>query len=98
MLLVDEYATEETVMLIRLHEADRSVPLFVLSERIFAFQATLYDRISALTSNHDLVWGVLEHYIPGILIKRLGKETILDILTQGDPWRDCPLSGSRSQF
>ncbi|MCP4119723.1 MAG: NADP-specific glutamate dehydrogenase GdhA, partial [Desulfobacteraceae bacterium] len=87
MLLVDEYATEETVMLIRLHEADRSVPLFVLSERtserIYAFQATLYDRISELTSNHDLVWGVLEHYIPGILIKRLGKETILDILNSG---------------
>ncbi|ACN13471.1 GdhA2 [Desulforapulum autotrophicum HRM2] len=98
MLLVDEYAIEETVMLIRLHEADRSIPLFVLSEQtseqIFAFQATLYSRISELTSNHSLVWGVLEHYIPGILIKRLGKKKILDILNSGElkPYRDAILT------
>jgi glutamate dehydrogenase len=98
MLLVDEYAIEETVMLIRLHEADRSIPLFVLSEQtseqIFAFQATLYERISELTSNDTLVWGVLEHYIPAILIKRLGKETIMDILNSGElrPYRDAILT------
>ncbi|MDY0223469.1 MAG: hypothetical protein RBR67_20285 [Desulfobacterium sp.] len=50
MILVDEYATEETVMLIRLHEADRSIPLFILSEQtseqIFAFQDTLYKMIT----------------------------------------------------
>ena len=38
--------------------------------------------------------GVLEHYIPGILIKRLGKETILEILNSGElkPYRDAILT------
>jgi len=98
MFLVEEYATEETVMLIRLHEADRSIPLFVLSEQtseqIFAFQDTLYNRISEFTGNPALVWGVLEHYIPGILIKRLGKKNILEILNSGElkAYRDAILT------
>ncbi|MFH1153785.1 MAG: NAD-glutamate dehydrogenase domain-containing protein [Pseudomonadota bacterium] len=84
MLLVDRYSRAETDMLIRIHEAEPTVPLFVLSEttseQIFAFQAQLLDRISELLANPDLVWKILEHYIPGILIKRLGREAILGIL------------------
>ena len=42
MSLVDRYARAETSMLIRIHETDPSVPLFVLSEQtseqIFALQ------------------------------------------------------------
>ena len=95
MLRVDAYATEETVMLIRRHETDPSVPLFVLSEQtseeIFAFQTLLYDRISEITNNEDLVWSVLEHYIPDILIKRLGKKRIMDTLSLRElkPYRDA---------
>jgi glutamate dehydrogenase len=40
------------------------------------------------------VWRILEHYIPDILIKRLGKKTILDILNSGElkPYRDAILT------
>ena len=82
--LVDRYARAETRMLIQIHEADPAVPLFALSERtseqIFALQQIFLDRIDTILTEENLVWSVLEQYIPSILIRRLGKDTILGIL------------------
>ena len=84
MELVDTYARAETDMLIRIHDADPSVPLFDLSERtseqIFALQAVFEERIADILKDDLLVWQIMEHYIPAILIQRLGKEKIMDIL------------------
>ena len=84
MGLVDTYARAETDMLIRIHDADPSVPLFDLSERtseqIFALQAVFEERIDDILTDGDRVWQIMEHYIPAILIQRLGKEKIMDIL------------------
>ena len=84
MNLVSTYAAAETKMLIRIHEADPSVPLFELSEKtseqIFDFQRLVADNINLVTGNEDLLWEVLKSYIPGVLIKNLGREAILKIM------------------
>ncbi len=84
LTLVRTYASAETDMLIRIHEKDPKVPLFVLSERtseqIFSFQAVVADHIDMITDDEDLLWAVLEAYIPGILVKNLGREAILKIM------------------
>ena len=84
MTLVDTHARAETSMLIKIHEADPTVPLFVLteqtSERIFALQDVFESRIEDILADEDLVWKILEHYIPGVLIKRLGRESIVGTL------------------
>ncbi|MCJ7829972.1 MAG: NAD-glutamate dehydrogenase, partial [Desulfobacterales bacterium] len=88
MLLVDKYARAETEMLIRVHEADPSVPLFDLSEKtseqIFALQRICEQNISVILQDKTLVWKVLENYIPPILVKRLGKESIMNTLNSGE--------------
>ncbi len=98
MTLVDTHARAETSMLIRIHEADPSVPLFVLaeqtSERIFALQEVFEQRIGDILADEDLVWRVLEHYIPAILIKRLGREAIITTLNSRElqGYRDAILT------
>ncbi len=84
MTLVDTYAAAETDMLIKIHEKDPSVPLFVLSEKtseqIFAFQEIVAEHIQAVLADETLLCQVLETYIPGILVKSLGWEAILRIM------------------
>jgi glutamate dehydrogenase len=95
MLLVDKYARAETAMLIRVHEADPSVPLFDLSERtseqVFALQRICEQNLPVILKDKTLVWKVLENYIPATLIKRLGKESIIATLNSGElqPYRDA---------
>ncbi|MBU0971766.1 MAG: NAD-glutamate dehydrogenase [Proteobacteria bacterium] len=82
--LVDTYAGAETDMLIKIHEKDPSVPLFVLSEKtseqIFAFQKIVGENLESVLADENLLWQVLKAYIPGILVKNLGQEAILRIL------------------
>lgn len=84
MLLVDKYSSLETGMLIKIHEADPSVPLFTLSEKtseqIFALQDICEEKIETILADEPSVWKVMENYIPQILISKLGKETIMNIL------------------
>jgi glutamate dehydrogenase len=84
MDLVATYARAETSMLIRIHESDPSVPLFVLSERtseeIFAFQRVVADHIDEVTGDEDLLWKVLKTYIPKVLSGSMGKEAVLKIM------------------
>ncbi len=95
MLLVDKYARAEAQMLIHIHEADPSVPLFDLSEKtseqIFALQRICEENINVILKDESLVWKVLENYIPSILIKRLGKESIINTLNscELEPYRNA---------
>jgi len=98
MTLVDSHARAETLMLIKIHEADPTVPLFVLteqtSERIFALQDAFEERIADILADEDLVWKILGHYIPGVLIKRLGRESIIATLNSPElqTYRDAILT------
>ena len=69
MILVDRYARAETEMLIRIHEADPSVPLFDLSEKtseqIFALQRICEQNIAVILKDKALVWKVLGELHPG---------------------------------
>ncbi|HSO67516.1 MAG TPA: NADP-specific glutamate dehydrogenase GdhA, partial [Desulfatirhabdiaceae bacterium] len=95
MTRVDRYARAETQMLIRIHEADPSVPLFELSEKtseqIFALQRICEHHIGDIMADEGLVWTVLENYIPSILIHRLGKEAIMNTLSVEElkPYRNA---------
>jgi glutamate dehydrogenase len=88
LTLVNTYASDEADMLIRIHEKDPSVPLFVLSEKtseqIFAFQKIVAEHIEDILSNEELLWNILESYIPGILVKNLGRETILNLMNSDE--------------
>ncbi len=96
--LVDTYARAETSMLLKLHQADPSAPLFVLSEQtseqIFALQDLFQARIDEILADEELVWRILLHYIPGVLIRQLGREAILGILHTPEltPYRDAILT------
>lgn len=104
MALVDRYARAETKMLIRIHEADPSVPLFDLSEKtseqIFALQGICWQNIHRILKDQALVWKVLENYIPAILIKRLGKESIMSTLNSRElqPYRDAIITKKLSSM
>ena len=104
MMLVDRYARAETEMLIRIHEADPSVPLFDLSEKtseqIFALQRICEQNIAVILEDKDLVWKVLENYIPAILIKRLGRDAIMNTLYADElkPYRDAILTKKLSSM
>ncbi len=82
--LVTDYGAAETQMLIKIHERDPAIPLFdlseITSEQIFKLQAHLDQKISTILKDEDLVQMVMEHYIPGVLIQRLGHEAIMEIL------------------
>jgi glutamate dehydrogenase len=84
MMQVLNYAGAETDMLIKIHEQNPAVPLFVLSEKtseqIFAFQKVVGENFESLLADEDLLWQVLETYIPGILVKTLGRDAIMNIL------------------
>ncbi len=84
LTLVNTYAAAETDMLIRIYEKDPSVPLFVLSEKtseqIFAFQKIVEEHIQTVLADETLLWQILEAYIPGILIKNIGRDAILQIM------------------
>ena len=84
MDLVATYARLEASMLIRIHESDPAVPLFVLSERtseqIFAFQGVVAEHIDQIVADEDLLWAVLKTYIPNVLSQSMGRDAILNIM------------------
>jgi glutamate dehydrogenase len=88
MTLVDNNARAETDMLIRIHEADPSVPLFVLSEKtseqIFALQEIFEEKIPELLENEACIRNIMENYIPAVIIDKLGWEFIIELLNS-DP-------------
>jgi glutamate dehydrogenase len=82
--LVRTHACNETAMLLEIHEKNPEIPLFVLSEQtseqIFAFQNQVADAMDAILADGDLLWEVMAAYIPGVLVKILGREAILGIM------------------
>ncbi|MFO7751832.1 MAG: NAD-glutamate dehydrogenase [Desulfobacteraceae bacterium] len=86
MTLVDKYSRAETDMLIRIHEANPETQLFDLSEKtseqIFSLQNTLVKNMEKILKDTDLVKQVLTHYIPPVLIRQLGIDSIMETLNQ----------------
>ncbi|MDD9301607.1 MAG: NAD-glutamate dehydrogenase [Desulfobacter sp.] len=93
MGLVSTYAAAETRMLIKIHEANPEIPLFVLSvktsEQIFEFQHLVAEHLDQVTAKTDLLWEVLKSYIPEVLVKGLGREAILNIMNEKPAYRDA---------
>lgn len=93
--LVDRYSRTETGLLLRLYDADPSVPLFELSEitseHIFALQDHLETRLEQILADGKLVWTVMAHYIPTVLREKLGEQAIMSILNeeQLQPYRNA---------
>lgn len=83
--LVERYASIETKMLLDHYDKDPMVPMFDLSEktseRIFAFQEQLFERIDEIMADEELVWRVLKQYIPRVLIDNLGRDQILRVFS-----------------
>ena len=86
--LVRQYARIEVKTLLKLYDADPMTPLFDLSEKtselIFSLQEVLFSRLEEIHADKDLVWKVLESYIPDILITKLGREAIVEIFASGE--------------
>jgi glutamate dehydrogenase len=84
MQQVEDYSRAETSMLLRLHDQDPSIPLFVLSERtseqIFDLQAVFEKHLDQLLADEELAWQILTAYIPSVLIRLLGRDRIIQIL------------------
>ncbi|MFV0439337.1 MAG: NAD-glutamate dehydrogenase domain-containing protein [Desulfopila sp.] len=84
MTMVARYAELETTMLLKVHAAEPTVPLFALSEqtseKIFSFQDLLLGRQQEIMADRDLVWKTLEHYIPPLLVGILGRDAICQTL------------------
>ncbi|PIE72367.1 MAG: NADP-specific glutamate dehydrogenase GdhA [Deltaproteobacteria bacterium] len=82
--LVEKYSRIEVETLLKLYAKDRQTPLFDLSERtseqIFALQELFMERLDEILADETLVWSVLEQYIPAVLVQRLGKDAIMQIL------------------
>ncbi len=82
--LVNTYASNEADMLIRIYEKEPTIPLFIQSEKtseqIFTFQKLVAEHIDDVLSNEDLLWGILESYIPSVLVKQLGRERIVNLM------------------
>ncbi len=93
--LVDRYACMETGLLLRLYDADPSVPLFELSEitseQIFSLQDQLELGLEEILADDELVWKVMVHYIPSVLREKLGQTSIMEILNakQLQPYRNA---------
>jgi glutamate dehydrogenase len=85
---VAEYSRLETRMLIQIYEQDPEIPLFALSERtseqIFALQDEIRDRLPEILEDRELVWGALARYIPAVLVEKLGREAIEELLGAGE--------------
>ncbi len=81
--LVEWYSRLETDLLLQIYDADATVPLFDLSERtseqIFALQDLLVGQLDKILADEELVWLVMTHYVPSVLIRKLGRETIMAI-------------------
>jgi glutamate dehydrogenase len=96
--LVDRYSRMETGLLLRLYDADPSVPLFELSEitseQIFALQDQLELSLEQILADVELVWQVMVYYIPAVLREKLGKEAVMAILNgkQLQPYRNAIIS------
>lgn len=98
LTLVDRYGRLEAGLLLRLHDADPTLPLFVLSEQsseaIFALQDLLTERLPEILAAPGLAWRIMEHYVPPILQKKLGEERIIGLLNSPSllPYRDAILT------
>ena len=96
--LVEQYARQETEMLIQLHVQDSSIPLFVLSEQsselIFDLQDRLEEEIEMIVGDEEIVHRVLEEYIPQVLVEKLGIREITSLLggTEMQPYRNTILT------
>ncbi len=81
--LVTSYASMETDLLMKIYDADSAIPLFDLSEKtseqIFSLQDSLVEQLDEIIADEDLVWLVMEHYIPSVLISKLGRDAIMSI-------------------
>jgi glutamate dehydrogenase len=79
--IVSDNARAETTMLLDLHAADPTVPLYRLSvqtsERLLAFQERLRGRLSSILADPGLVRRVVLAYVPSVLVEVLGAEQIL---------------------
>ncbi len=95
LVLVDKYSRLETGLLLKLHAADTTVPLFDLSEisseQIFALQDTLETRLKEILSDDSLVWNIMMLYVPSVLVENLGEKAIMALLNadQLQPYRDA---------
>jgi len=93
--LVDRYSCMETGLLLRLYDADPSVPLFELSEatseQIFSLQDQLEPHLAEILADGELVWQVMVHYIPSVLREKLGEQPIMALLNaeQLQPYRNA---------
>ncbi len=92
-----ECSASETDTLIRIHERSRQ-PLFelsvVTSEQLLALQDIFEEKLESVLSDADLVWKILERYIPEVLVKKLGRKHILTTLNNPDlqPYRNAILT------
>lgn len=81
--LVEQYSRIETDLLLKIHDAEPQVHLFDLSERtseqIFALQDILVGRLDKILADEELVWLVMTHYVPSVLITKLGRAAIMSI-------------------
>jgi glutamate dehydrogenase len=81
--LVTSYASIETDLLLQIYDADPTVPLFDLSEKtseqIFSLQDRLVEQLDKILADENLVWLVMEHYIPSVLISKLGRGAVMAI-------------------
>ena len=94
---ITECSTYETDTLIRIHEKDKQ-PLFelsvVTSEQLLALQDKFEEKLDQILADENLVWSILERYIPGVLVKKLGKKHIVSTLNSQDlqPYRNAILT------
>lgn len=87
--IIQKRSCDETQTLINLYEKNqRTIPLFVLSvdtsEEILALQDKFESKLDKILGNQESVWKILENYIPEVLVKKLGREYILEILNSSD--------------
>jgi glutamate dehydrogenase len=104
MMRVARNARLETEMLIRIHDADPEIALFALSERtseqILELQDICLRNLADILQDQNLVWAVLERYIPATLIEMVGKESILHKLDSAtlQPYRDAIITKKLSSL
>ncbi len=95
--LVERNAIAETKMLLALH-AKTGTPLYRLSvqtsEQLYALQDKLYAQLNVILKHKEIVTAVLNAYVPGALMSRVGVEKALRTLSQPDlcAYRDAVLT------
>ncbi len=96
--LVQQYGQQEIEMLLKLYSAQKDVALFDLtensSEQIFALQDVFNENIELIINNRELLSKTLLHYIPQVLVEKLGMDSIITILQTEDlhTYRDTIVS------